>query len=83
MAFINPRWESIKGFKTHEFLVYSAYYDVRIRSEPLIRVIGVTRAKHPEKVTCRLFYDNEKYTLKPKRTQTHINSMKCIKHSTQ
>ena len=78
MAYIDPAWESIKGFKTHEFLVYSAYYDVRKRSEPIIRVIGVTRAKHPEKVTCRIFYDNEKSTSKSKYTQTHSNLTKGI-----
>ena len=45
------------GFKTHKFGVYSAYYDDRNTSNPIIRVIGVTRVEQPENVTCRLYYD--------------------------
>ena len=44
------------GFTTHEVMAYSAYYDVRDRHKPIIRVIGVTRRKDHEKVICRMYY---------------------------
>ena len=45
------------GFTTHEVMAYSAYYDVRNSHKPIIRVIGVTRRKYPEKVICRMYYN--------------------------
>ena len=46
----------MRGFTTHEVMAYSAYYDVRDSHKPIIRVIGVTRRKDPEKVICRMYY---------------------------
>ena len=46
----------MRGFTTHEVMAYSAYYDVRNSHKPIIRVIGVTRRKDPEKVICRMYY---------------------------
>ena len=69
-------WQFVDGFKTHEFLVYSAYYDVRDSRKPLIRVIGVTRANQSEKVMCRMYYDDEKFKLKINYTQTYSKAMK-------
>ena len=47
----------MRGFTTHEVMAYSAYYDVRDSHKPIIRVIGVTRRKDPEKVICRMYYN--------------------------
>ena len=72
--YIEPRWQSVDGFKTHEFLVYSSYYDVRDTRKPLIRVIGVTRANKSEKVMCRMYYDDEEFRLN--YTQTYSKGVK-------
>ena len=53
---IESTWKSVKGIKTHETLVYSAYYDIRDVNEPIIRIIGVTRVKYPERLLCRIHY---------------------------
>ena len=50
-------WKLVNGFETHKLGLYSAYYDGRNNQNPIIRVIGVTRVKKPEKVICRLYYD--------------------------
>ena len=49
-------WKSVKGIKTHETLVYSAYHDIRDVNEPIIRIIGVTRVQNPERLVCRIHY---------------------------
>ena len=53
---ISEGWKAMRGFTTHEVMAYSAYYDVRDSHKPIIRVIGVTRWKDPEKVICRMYY---------------------------
>ena len=53
---IKSTWKSVKGIKTHETLVYSAYYDIREVNKPIIRIIGVTRVKNPERLMCRIYY---------------------------
>ena len=53
---IKSTWKSVKGIKTHETLVYSAYYDAREVNKPIIRIIGVTRVKNPERLVCRIHY---------------------------
>ena len=53
---IKSTWKSVKGMKAHETLVYSAYYDIREVNEPIIRVIGVTRVKNPERLLCKIYY---------------------------
>ena len=59
MEEIDSRWQPIQGFKTHKFSVYSAYLDTRETNNPVIRVIGVTRATNPEKVLCRMYYNTK------------------------
>ena len=59
MEEIDSRWQIVQGFQTHKFSVYSAYLDVRETNKPGIRVIGVTRAKNPEKVLCRMYYNTK------------------------
>ena len=75
-ADFESRWVALRGFETHEVMVYSAYYDVRNTEKPIIRVIGISRAKHPEKVTCRLYYEHRKNNLKDKLKLTHNNIIK-------
>ena len=53
---IESTWKSVKGIKTHETLVYSAYHDIRDVNEPIIRIIGVTRVQNPERLVCRIHY---------------------------
>lgn len=52
-----------------KFFVYSAYFDDRIaggsgnrKSPGLIRVIGATKTKSPERVWCRLWYSDQNLT---------------------
>ena len=52
---IDGRWQDVEGIKNHKFFVYSAYYDTRDTEKPVVRVIGVTRTKRSDKVTCRLY----------------------------
>ena len=59
MEEIDSRWQPFQGFKTHKFSVYSAYLDTRETNNPVIRVIGVTRATNPEKVLCRMYYNTK------------------------
>ena len=56
MQGLDAHWQTVQGITTHKFLVYSAYYDMRNKEDPVIRVIGVTRKKDSEKVMCRLYY---------------------------
>ena len=65
----------MKGFKTHEFMVYSAYYDARNTNKPHIRVFGVTRSINPEKVLCRLFYDYNQENFETKHDNNNIHFM--------
>ena len=53
---IKSTWKSVKGIKTHETLVYSAYYDIREVNMPIIRIIGITRVKNPESLVCKIHY---------------------------
>ena len=70
---MDTQWRVVKGFKTHEFMVYSAYYDVRMADKPIIRVFGVTGSMNPEKVLCRLYYDYNQKTLEPKNDNSKID----------
>ena len=72
---IDSNWKVVKGFKTHEFMVYSAYYDARNTNKPHIRVFGVTRSINPEKVLCRLFYDYNQENFETKHDNNNIHFM--------
>lgn len=49
------KWKIVNGTR-FKFFVYSAYYDKR--GGYLIRIIGATKTRGPEKVWCRLWYPN-------------------------
>ena len=70
---MDTQWKVVKGFKTHEFMVYSAYYDVRLTNKPNIRVFGVTGSINPEKVLCRLYYDYNQKNFESKNDKKNIN----------
>ena len=65
----------MKGFKAHEFMVYSAYYDVRKTDKPIIRVFGVTGSMNPEKVLCRLHYHQNMENVESKNDNSNSGIM--------
>ena len=72
---MDSTWKAVKGFKPHEFMVYSAYYDVRKTDKPIIRVFGVTGSMNPEKVLCRLHYHQNKENLESKIDNNNRDTM--------
>lgn len=50
-------WQIVNGTR-FKFFVYSAYYERR-KNKRSIRVIGATRTRLPERVWCRLWYENQ------------------------
>ncbi|XP_055372133.1 hybrid signal transduction histidine kinase E [Condylostylus longicornis] len=46
-------WKVVNGTR-FKFFVYSAYYDRRLTH--IVRIIGATKTRRPEKVFCRLWY---------------------------
>ena len=72
---MDTQWKVVKGFKTHEFMVYSAYYDVRMTNKPIIRVFGVTGSMNPEKVLCRLHYDYNQKDSDSKNDNNNVDFM--------
>lgn len=46
-------WEIVNGTR-YKFFVFSAYYDRR--DGKLVRIIGATKTRGPEKVWCRFWY---------------------------
>ena len=72
---MDTQWNVVKGFKTHEFMVYSAYYDVRMPNKPIIRVFGVTGSMNPEKVLCRLYYDYKRKNFESKNDDNNNDFM--------
>ncbi|XP_065352816.1 uncharacterized protein LOC135947800 [Cloeon dipterum] len=55
----DARWQPVRGTR-FKFYVYSAFYDKR--SGRMIRIIGATRTRSPERVWCRFWYDEEPNT---------------------
>ena len=51
---------------SQQFFVYSAFYDTRDKTEPLIRVIGVTLSKNSDNVYCNVFH---RYLINSKMTK--------------
>ncbi|XP_071444499.1 uncharacterized protein [Hetaerina americana] len=49
----DAEWQPVKGTR-FKFYVYSAYYDSR-GGERMVRIIGATRTRSPERVWCRLW----------------------------
>ena len=56
---IDPKWQIVEGMINHKFYVYSAYYDVRPGINPAVRIIGVTRTKNSDAVTCRMYFEHD------------------------
>ena len=71
---IKSTWKSVKGMKAHETLVYSAYYDIREVNEPIIRVIGVTRVKSPERLLCKIYYTASDVKLSAHEIESSTNT---------
>ena len=71
---IKSTWKSVKGMKAHETLVYSAYYDIREVNEPIIRVIGVTRVKNPERLLCKIYYTASNVKLSADEIENSTNT---------
>lgn len=55
-------WQVVNGTR-FKFFVYSAFYDRRGGGR-LIRVVGATKTRGPEKVWCRLWYPLEQNSTK-------------------
>lgn len=51
-------WQPVEG-SLHKFYVYSAYYDARVESKRVVRIIGATKTKQPERVWCQFHYRNQ------------------------
>ncbi|XP_074039816.1 beta-1,4-galactosyltransferase galt-1 isoform X2 [Leptinotarsa decemlineata] len=52
-------WQKVNGTR-NKFFVFSAFYDRR-KGQKIIRVIGATRTRGPEKVWCRLWYKTNEF----------------------
>nr|CAH7759572.1 unnamed protein product [Callosobruchus chinensis] len=48
-------WQNVNGTK-YKFFVFSAFFDQRRKGQRIIRVIGATKTRGPERVWCRLWY---------------------------
>ena len=55
---LDAHWQNVEGIPNHKIIVYSAYYDVREDDSPVARVIAISRTKYPDKVNCRLYFEN-------------------------
>lgn len=53
---VDGSWQIVNGTR-FKFFVFSAYYDRR-GGNKLIRIIGATKTRGPEKVWCRFLYSN-------------------------
>ena len=78
MKELERTWKLVDGFETHKLGLYSAYYDGRNIQNPIIRVIGVTRVRKPEKVVCRLYYDVKQ--VQERRDKPIDNNFLTTKH---
>ena len=63
----DQNWQKVEGLKNHKFYVYSAYYDIRpgiyrnkYDMRPAVRIIGVTRTRKSDAVTCRMYFEHDK-----------------------
>eukprot|EP00095_Tigriopus_kingsejongensis_P002619 snap_masked-scaffold1459_size40432-processed-gene-0.3 protein:Tk02619 transcript:snap_masked-scaffold1459_size40432-processed-gene-0.3-mRNA-1 annotation:"PREDICTED: uncharacterized protein LOC656883" len=51
----DAQWQPVEG-TFHKFYVYSAYYDARIEAKHVVRIIGATKTKQPDRVWCQFHY---------------------------
>ncbi len=67
----SARWQPVNGTR-NKFYVYSAFFDARGGGRRVVRVVGATRTKHPEKVWCRLYYKDEEEDDEGEATTTQV-----------
>ncbi|XP_046393757.1 uncharacterized protein LOC124161473 isoform X2 [Ischnura elegans] len=74
----DAEWQPVKGTR-FKFYVYSAYYDSR-GGERMVRIIGATRTRSPERVWCRLWLSSSSpanytfSTASPSTTAGNVNA---------
>lgn len=73
-------WQIVNGTR-FKFFVFSAFYDRRVTK--LIRIIGATKTRVPEKVWCRFLYNMGNATAPTYRTvsvmaRVKVMRMKCF-----
>lgn len=73
-------WQMVNGTR-FKFFVFSAFYDRRDGAK-LIRVIGATKTRGPERVWCRLWYPEHNVTASTgKRTYSSVTIVARVKVS--
>lgn len=75
---IDGSWQIVNGTR-FKFFVYSAFYDRR--AGKLIRIIGATKTRVPEKVWCRFVYNMGNTTAPNYRSvsvMARVKVNKCI-----
>lgn len=70
---IDGSWQIVNGTR-FKFFVFSAFYDRR--GGKLIRIIGATKTRVPEKVWCRFVYNTGNATTPSYRTVTVMARVK-------
>lgn len=68
-------WQIVNGTR-FKFFVFSAFYDRR--AGKLIRIIGATKTRGPEKVWCRFWYPNGNVTHQSFRSVSVMARVKVI-----
>lgn len=71
-------WQIVNGTR-FKFFVFSAYYDRR--STPIIRIIGATKTRGPEKVWCRFWYHNGNVSNRNYHSVSMIARVKVIREN--
>lgn len=69
-------WQMVNGTR-FKFFVFSAFYDRRDGAK-LIRVIGATKTRGPERVWCRLWYPMQNSTKNNYNSVTIVARVKVI-----
>lgn len=75
---LDGSWQIVNGTR-YKFFVFSAFYDRR--GGKLIRVIGATRTRGPEKVWCRFLYQSGNATAPSYKTATIMARVKVIREN--
>ncbi|XP_031623466.1 uncharacterized protein LOC116340877 isoform X2 [Contarinia nasturtii] len=78
MKAIDGSWQIVNGTR-YKFFVFSAFYDRR--AGKLIRIIGATKTRVPEKVWCRFVYNTGNATTPNYRSVSVMARVKVIREN--
>ena len=74
---LDGRWQIVSGTR-FKFFVFSAFYDRR--EGKLIRIIGATKTRMPEKVWCRFIYkegNSDAFNYRTVSVMARVKVMRC------